>query len=88
MREYVVTLRSGHRVTVKAARVVVQSHENLVMLADDGPTIADPNPAANAVALFARDMVVSVVARDHLVGEEKVAPAHVVGGGPNDDIPF
>lgn len=83
MREFVVTLRSGHRVTVRAAHRVILTHDHqFVTFTDEVPTPDDPVP----VALFNRDEVVSVVSRDHLVSEEKVAPSHVVGG--DDGIPF
>lgn len=83
MREYIVTLRSGQRITVKAAHRVITSDHQFVVLTDQVPTPDHPD----TVAMFDRREVVSIIARDYLVSEDKVAPTHVVVD-PNDDIPF
>lgn len=90
MPEFVVTLRSGHRTTVRADRVVFQEdllggYQFLGLVVDQRPPGGEP--AAVTVALFDRKTIVSIVARDHLVSEEKVEPVHVVGGS-DDSIPF
>lgn len=88
MREFVVTLRSGYRVTVRADRVITPDHQ------PDGYVrlVVDRHPAgggsdAEVVALFEGRTVAAVVAREHLVSEvppDPAAPSLVI----DDGIPF
>lgn len=59
MREFVVTLRSGKRYTVRADRVAFLDQQTVGL-------VADPD---QPVAVFDRDRVVAVIAADHLVSE-------------------
>ena len=87
MREFVVTLRCGLKFVVKAERVVLLDRQFLALVVPrDGESDANGEP----VALFDRAQVAAVVARDHLVSEEKCDP---IGGrfgieGGDDAIPF
>ena len=90
MREFIVTLTHGEKLTVKADRVVRIDHQYLGLVLEHTPTMADPDSSAATVALFDRSRVVMVVAREHLVSEEKcepLDPMHVIGD-PNSEIPF
>jgi hypothetical protein len=87
MREFVVTLQTGYRVTVRADRMVLpdyhaNSHLRLVV---DGGSAGDSTPLV--VALFEGTAVASVVARDHLVSEDRVEPVQVIAKA-DGDIPF
>jgi hypothetical protein len=73
MREFIVTLRGGLRVTVRADRVVVD-HEWLSLILDNAATPGDPTPGGDVVALFERVQVALVVAKENLVSEEKGDP--------------
>jgi hypothetical protein len=84
MREFTVTLRCGLRYTVKADRVVY-NQQCLTLLLDPDPKSAEPE----TVALFDWAQVSVVVARDHLISEEKGDPIHVPHlVDSRDSIPF
>lgn len=84
MREFVVTLHSGKKYTVRADRLAFLDHETLGLVVDAAP------PAGGAgdttVAVFDRRRVLVAVAADHLVSEADVP--EVVAADPNADIPF
>jgi hypothetical protein len=86
MREFVVTLRCGLKFVVKAERVVLLDRQFLALVVNrDGDT--DGN--GETVALFDRAQVAAVVARDHLVSEERCDPiAGRFGDVVDDAIPF
>ena len=84
MREFLVTLRGGLRVTVNADRVVLDS-EWLSLVVDKSAT-----PGGDVVALFEQAQVAFVVAKDNLVSEEKGDPVsgpYTVDAG-DAPIPF
>jgi hypothetical protein len=90
MREYVVTLRCGLKFVVKADRVVRLDHQYLALVVDRPPTIGDADGVGDIVAMFERNQAAVIVARNHLVSEEKCDPI-----GPesdtdarHSDIPF
>jgi hypothetical protein len=87
MREFVVTLRCGLKFVVKADRVVLLDRQFLalvVALPDDGD-----EPNEETVALFERAQVAAVVAKDHLVSEERCDPIpNRIGEMVDGDIPF
>ena len=88
MREFIVTLRSGRRYTVKAERLK-RDADYLAFVVAPPTSIGDLDPLEGAVALFDRREVAVVVARDHLVAEEKgepIDPHYVADGG--SDVPF
>ncbi len=89
MREFLITLWSGARYVVKADRVRIE-HPYLTLVLAPPPSITDPDPKGEVVALFEQRQVYLIVARDHLVAEEKgepiVAP-HMVRS-ESSDIPF
>ena len=84
MREFVVTLRTGKRYTVRADRVGLPDHDTLTLVVEPAPSIGAPTE--NAVAVFDRRLVVSAVAADHLIAEAD--EPDVVAGDPASDIPF
>jgi hypothetical protein len=87
VREFVVSLRTGKRYTVRADRVALPDHQSLALvLRPDSPT-GTPATMDHAVAVFDRRLVVSVVAVGHLVSEAD-EPEVVVADDPDDDIPF
>lgn len=90
MRNFVVTLRNGLRVTVRADRVARPDGQYLALVLAGSPSIADPNPDGDPVALFDNREVVSVVARENLVSEEKGEPVEgpLVVRHDDSDIPF
>jgi hypothetical protein len=90
MRQFTVTLRSGHRVTVQADRVVRHDAQYIALILERPPSISDPSPQGDPVALFDSSEVVSVVSREHLISEEKgdpIEPSHVVRDD-GSSIPF
>lgn len=86
MREFVVTLRCGVRFVVKAGRVVLLDRQFLALVVDR-PDSSDPN--GDTVALFDRNQVAAVVAREHLVSEERCDPiGERFAAAADDGIPF
>lgn len=90
MREFIVTLRCGIRYTVKADRV---QHENgyVSLVVARVPTVGDPHPESEVIALFERSQVAVVVARENLVSEEKTEPMklpYFVAADRDSDVPF
>jgi len=86
VREFVVTLRTGKRYTIRADRVALLDHQSLALvLRPDTPT-GTPATMEHAVAVFDRGLVVSVVAADHLVSEADVPD--VIPADAGSDIPF
>jgi hypothetical protein len=73
MREFIVTLRGGLRVTVRADRVVLDD-QWLSLVLDKVASPGDPTPGGDVVALFERVLVALVVAKENLVSEEKGDP--------------
>ena len=92
MREFVVTLRDGRRYTVRADRLAILDHETLGLVADPSPAVGAGGPVDNAVAVFDRRLVASVIAVENLVSEGKAEPVDppwlVSRGDPDSDIPF
>jgi hypothetical protein len=86
MREFVVTLRCGLKFVVKAERVVLLDRQFLALVTNrDGDADLNGEP----VAMFDRSQVAAVVARDHLVSEERCDPiAGRYGDVVDDAIPF
>jgi hypothetical protein len=86
MREFVVTLRCGVKFVVKAERVVLLDRQFLALV------VSRPDADAaegETVALFDRGQVAAVVARDHLVSEERCEPlAGRFADEDVDPIPF
>jgi hypothetical protein len=88
MLAFIVTLRSGHRYTIRASELRTQS-DCYELLAAPEPHDADPQPARQVVAVFDRGDVLSVVAREHLIASEEPgegASPHAVAKA--DPIPF
>jgi hypothetical protein len=83
VREFVVTLHSGKKYTVRADRVALIDHVTLALVVDPPPALGGPTD--NPVAVFDRHLVTCVIAADHLVGE---ADDPAVVADPNADIPF
>jgi hypothetical protein len=81
VREFVVTLHSGKKYTVRADRVTLTDPTAYSLLID-----TPGSPAETAVAVFGRGCITCVIAADHLVGEADVPD--VVAADPNADIPF
>ncbi len=86
MYDFVVTLRSGLRLTVKADRMVVPDQQYIALVL--GRPAVGEDPLANAVALFERGQVALVIARSHLISEEKGEPMPYVVGRDDSGIPF
>lgn len=84
MREFVVTLHTGKKYTVRADRLSMPDHETLGLVVEAAPAIGGPGELT--VAMFDRRQVIAVIAADHLVGEADVPD--VVAADPNADIPF
>jgi hypothetical protein len=85
---YIITLRSGHRYTIRAEEVRLPAHggpiEFLALPATEGAQVKQ------AVALFDFGDVLSIVAREHLVaceepGESGTRPHAIAKADP---IPF
>jgi hypothetical protein len=89
MSEYVVTLRSGKRYTVKADRIRRDSGY-LALAVAPSAAIGEIDPFAGVVALFDEHQVAVVVVRDHLIAEENGPPVdpHYVAADAGSDIPF
>ncbi len=85
MREFVVSLRTGKKYTVRADRVGLPDHDTLTLVIEPPPAIG--GPGETAVAVFDRRLVVSVVAADHLVAEADV-PDVVAADDSDVNIPF
>jgi hypothetical protein len=87
MREFVVTLRCGLKFVVKAERVVLLDRQFLALVI---PREGEFDANGETVALFDRAQVAAVVARDHLVSEERCDPIASRFGveGGDDAIPF
>jgi hypothetical protein len=90
MREFVVTLRCGLKFVVKADKVVLLDRQFLSLVVTHPGSSGEPEDAIDeTVALFERGQVAAVVARDHLVSEERCDPIpgrYVADDG--SDIPF
>jgi hypothetical protein len=89
MLAFIVVLRSGHRYTVRAEEL--RSNENGIFeLLAVPATAPDSTRGKQVVAVFDRNDVVSVVAREHLVASEEPgeggARPHVIA--KSDPIPF
>jgi hypothetical protein len=89
MFAFIVTLRSGHRYTIRAEELRVSGDGSVEFLAAPAPA-DDAGLARKVIALFDRSDVLSIVAREHLVACEEpgtVNPRpHVVA--KTDPIPF
>jgi hypothetical protein len=92
VREFVVTLRDGRRYTVRADRLALLDHETVGLIVDPSTAIGAGGPVDNAVAVFDRRLVASVIAVENLVSEGKAEPVDppwmVARGDPNSDVPF
>jgi hypothetical protein len=89
MHEFVVTLRCGLKFVVKADRVALLDRQFLALVLTIPGGDGDPPTNGETVALFERAQVAAVIARDHLVSEERCDPipgAYEMDG--RDDIPF
>ena len=83
MREFVVTLRCGVKFVVKAEQVILLDRQFLALI------VRRDGEDNDTVALFDRGQVAAVVARDHLVSEERGEPLDGRFVGEVDDpIPF
>jgi len=87
MREFVVTLRCGLKFVVRADRVVLLDRQFLALVVAL-PADSDDEANGETVALFERAQVAAVVAKDHLVSEERCDPIPSRVGEMTDDIPF
>jgi hypothetical protein len=85
VREFVVSLRTGKKYTVRADRVTRPDHGAVALVVEPPPTIG--GGGETTVAFFDRGEVVSVIAADHLVAEADVPDTPAVLD-PNSDIPF
>ncbi|HEX4610021.1 MAG TPA: hypothetical protein VH092_17645 [Urbifossiella sp.] len=93
MREFVVTLRNGRRYTIRADRAAFLDGQTLGLVVQPNPAPGGPEAIDQAVAVFDRRLVASVIAADHLVSEgkaETIDPPWLVqrDGDPDSDIPF
>lgn len=88
MRQFVVTLRCGLKFVVKADRVVLLDRQFLALVvAATGE--GESEAGGETVALFERVQVAAVVAKDHLISEERCEPIpDRIGEMANDGIPF
>ena len=85
MREFIVTLTHGEKLTVRADRVACTDHQYLGLVLESSES---ESPAAT-VAIFERSRVAMVVSREHLVSQERcepLDPAFVVD--QSSEIPF
>lgn len=82
MREFVVTLHTGKKLTVRADRIALIDPDTLGLVVEAVPTTG--GPGESMVAVFDRRQVITAVAADHLVAESD-EPAVV---DPNANIPF
>jgi hypothetical protein len=87
MREFIVTLRSGLRYTIKAERVARDGRYIALVVS---PPALGSDPFDGVVALFEQSQVAVVVARDNLVAEDKGDPVdpHYVADDADTDVPF
>jgi hypothetical protein len=89
MHEFVVTLRCGLKFVVRADRVVLLDRQFLALLLAQPGGEGEADTGGETVALFERAQVAAVVARGHLVSEERCDPIPgPYGADPRDDIPF
>jgi hypothetical protein len=91
MREFVVTLRSGLRITVRAHRMDLLASGHLALVVDQEREIGDFQSLSGAVALFEGHQVLNVISKEHLVAEERYDPGtdpDVIASPPGDEIPF
>ena len=89
MHEFVVTLRCGLKFVVKADRVVLLDRQFLALVLTLPGADGEPATNGETVALFERAQVAAVVAKGHLVSEERcdpIAGPYEIDG--RDDIPF
>jgi hypothetical protein len=84
VRDFVVTLHSGKKYTVRDDRLAFLDHETLGLVIDAAHAVVGRGD--DTVAMFDRRVGVSAVAPDLLVGET-VEP-DVVKAVPDADIPF
>ncbi len=89
MLAYIITMRSGHRYTVRAEELR-QNSDNFFEFVASPPATADvPEPAKQVIAVFDRNDVFSVVAREFLIAAEEPnegARPHMIA--KTDPIPF
>jgi hypothetical protein len=89
MREFVVTLRCGLKFVVRADRVVLSDRQFLALVTTLAGADGEPEAAGETVALFERTQVAAVVAKDHLVSEERCDPIPGrYAADDGSDIPF
>ena len=89
MREFVVTLRCGLKFVVKADRVVLLDRQFLALVMARPGGDGDGELPGETVALFERAQVAAVVAKAHLVSEERCDPIpNRIGEMVDGDIPF
>ena len=89
MLAYIVTMRSGHRYTVRAEELRQSSDGLYEFIAAPPAGADDPAAAKQVVALFDRSDVFSVVARECLISAEEPnegARPHMIAKA--DPIPF
>lgn len=89
MHEFVVTLRCGLKFVVKADRVALLDRQFLALVMTIPGEDGEPPTTGETVALFERAQVAAVIAKAHLVSEERCDPipgAYETDG--RDDIPF
>ncbi len=87
MLTYTVTLRSGHRYTLRAQEMRPNALFHYEFLVPSSERADDPDAPKQVVAAFAGTDVLTVVAKEFFVSELPPVPApHVVGG--DDGIPF
>jgi len=77
VREFVVTLHTGKRYTVRADRIAFLDQETVGLVLD---------PDDRAVAVFDRRQVITAVAADHLISEADVPD--VVSVYSTSSVPF
>jgi len=86
---FVVTLRCGRRYTVQAEELRFNFGAYLELWGFPLATDAEPFPGKRIVGVFQLKDVVAVVAKEHLLSEERgeqISPPLVVNTG--DEIPF
>src|SRR4051794_26051057 len=71
MQEFIVTLKNGRRLAIRAERCVTSDSavELVVDVPDDAPMFSS-RPPIERVAFFDRDQVVAVIATDQLISED------------------
>lgn len=87
MFAFIVLLRSGLRYTVRASEMRYGYDGSLELLAVPPAGEGAAAPAKRVVALFASNEVLSVVAREFLISEERPEPTPHVARS-DDAIPF